>query len=130
MSLGIISLIVQIASAAKADRDQRKAKNQADDLRLETTAIKVEAQKRQRKIQAGQLRAALGASGFNVNIGSALDVQTQFESQAEFEARSIEFGGEVEQFGIDARDKAARTRNQEQIVGGIFELASQDFGKG
>lgn len=117
--------------AAALDRNAALADQQATQVYAQS-ANREEAQRAQAGQQLGAQRAAVAESGFNPNVGSALDTQVQSTRNAELDALQLRYQGilqgssledQAQQDRYAARTARASARNS-MLAGGISAAAS------
>ncbi|MBN6728216.1 hypothetical protein [Burkholderia multivorans] len=134
---GVGSVVSGISGSAQAsqqaaalDRNAALSDQQAGQVYAQGVA-RESAQRAQAGQQLGEQRAAVAESGFNPNVGSALDVQVQSVRNAELDAlqtryQSILQGGTLEDQARQDRYAARTARasaNNSLIAGGISAAA-------
>ncbi|WP_206141184.1 hypothetical protein [Burkholderia sp. Tr-20355] len=117
--------------AAALDRNAALSDQQAGQVYAQGVN-REEAQRAQAGQQLGTQRAAVAESGFNPNVGSALDTQVQSTRNAELDALQLRYQGilqgqsledQAQQDRYAARTARASARNS-LVAGGISAAAS------
>ncbi|HEU6436138.1 MAG TPA: hypothetical protein VE028_01645 [Nitratidesulfovibrio sp.] len=108
-------------SAWQDGQDQSKYYEANADYAMGDARNRAAATREQYRRLAGSQRAAFGASGVDVNEGSALDVLAGTDAEAELSAMQILYGGQMEAANWKAKSAMAKSAGKQQLFGGLLK---------
>lgn len=108
------------AGQVQQSRFQQKIAQQNQQLERQTAELEASNLARRRARDIATVRARQGASGVDVNTGSALAVQADLAREAELERLTVLFGGELGAREQGIRGTEARARSRGAITSGVL----------
>ncbi len=108
-------------TAWQDSQDQAKYYEANADYAMGDARNRAAATREQYRRLVGSQRAAFGASGVDVNEGSALDVLAGTDAEAELSAMQILYGGQMEAANWKARAATVKSSGSQQLFSGLLK---------
>ncbi|WP_035066650.1 hypothetical protein [Nitratidesulfovibrio termitidis] len=118
------SILGGLASSQTSDAEARAYQANAE-YAMGAARNQAAASREQYRRLASSQRAAFGASGVDVNEGSALDVLALTDAEAELSAMELLYGGEMEAWSWKQKAATAKNQGGAGMLGGLLGAVPQ-----